>query len=296
MSAVKTERLDVEQNMNHFIAMTQWIVGDEPLEVSCRRLRDCGYDGIEFAAEPEKLNADECSRLLGEYGLECHSLCGIFDESRDLTSAGEAGKNAVRYIRKSVDFAVRVGAKVLIVVPSPVGRTVPPADSAPAALHQNAVRNLREAGEYAGDHGVRLAIEAINRYETYLINTVENAYQMAAEVDLESVGVMADLFHMSIEEASFADSLAAISDRLMHVHIADNTREPAGMGHTDFKEILRVLDRVGYSGSLTMEFMYRLADPYGSRNVRTDKALMDRYAKQAIDFIKLCERSVSFGK
>ena len=60
----------------------------------------------------------------------------------------------------------------------------------------------------------------------------------------------------------------------------------------DFKEILRALKRIGYEGSLTMEFMYRLADPYSSREVNTQTELMDRYAEQAIDYIRMAERSI----
>ena len=103
---------------------------------------------------------------------------------------------------------------------------------------------------------------------------------------------MADLFHMGIEESSFTQSLLLIQDKLLHVHIADNTREPAGLGQIDFKEILRVLKKIGYSGSLTMEFMYRLADPYSSKEIKTETGLMDKYAKQAIDYIKMMERTV----
>ena len=64
------------------------------------------------------------------------------------------------------------------------------------------------------------------------------------------------------------------------------------MGHTDFKEVLRVLNRIGYEGSLTMEFMYRLADPYSAVEVSTQTGRMDRYAKQAIDFIRAAEESI----
>jgi sugar phosphate isomerase/epimerase len=272
--------------------MTQWIVGDEDIATSCRRLQKYGYDGIEFAAEPQKLDAEECVTLMRKYGLDCRSLCGIFDESRDLTDSGATGKNAVAYLIDNVDFAVKVGAKIIIVVPSPVGRTVQPAAKTLDELRNNAVKNIREAADYARKHGIMFAIEAINRYETYFANTLEKAYSLVNDIGHPAVGIMADLFHMSIEESSFTQSLLMIQDKLLHVHIADNTREPAGLGHTDFKEILRVLKKIGYNGSLTMEFMYRLADPYSSKGIKTETGLMDKYASQAIDYIRMTERSV----
>ena len=276
----------------YHIGMTQWIVGNEPLEVSCARLKKYGYDGIEFAAEPYSLNAQDCLRLMEKYDLNCHSLCGIFNEKRDLTSEGEAGKNAVQYLKDSIDFAVAVGAKIIITVPSPVGRAVKPEGVSMEKLTENAVMNLREAADYAQEKGVRIAIEAINRFETYFINTLSKALDLVEKIDHPAVGLMADLFHMNIEEASITDSLYMIRDHLLHVHIADNTREAAGMGSTDFKEVLRVLRNIGYQGSLTMEFMYRLSDPYSASDMDTQTELMDHYAKQSIDYIRMVEKSI----
>jgi len=275
----------------YHIAMTQWIVGDEDLETSCKRLQRYGYNGIEFAAEPYHLDASECVSLMKQYSLDCRSLCGIFNEDRDLTASGEVGKNAVKYLKDSVDFAVKIGAKLIIVVPSPVGRTVQPVGKTIDELRNNAIENIREAASYAQGFGVSFVIEAINRYETYFINTLEKAYSLVRDIGRPSVGIMADLFHMSIEESSFTQSLLVIQDKLLHVHVADNTREPAGLGHTDFKEIIRVLKRIGYTGSLTMEFMYRLADPYSSTGIKTEANLMDKYAQQAIDYMRLMELS-----
>ena len=276
----------------YHIGMTQWIVGDEPLEISCRRMHDCGYDGIEFAADPYHLDVDECLRLMDKYELNCRSLCGLYSEDRDLTDGGEIGKNAVQYIKDSAVFAHKVGAKVIIVVPSPVSRTVMPAGATMEQLTNNAVKNLREAADFAQEQGVQLAIEAINRYETYYINTLDKAMDLAARVDHPAVGVMADLFHMNLEERSIPDGLEKVKDRLLHVHIADNTREAAGLGSTDFREALRTLKRIGYQGSLAMEFMYRLADPYSAQGKATSSALMDHFAKQSIDYIRMIERIV----
>jgi sugar phosphate isomerase/epimerase len=278
----------------YHIAMSQWIFGNESLETSCRRLQKYGYDGIEFAAEPRKLNADECAALMQKYGLDCRSLCGLYDESRDLTDSGEAGKNAVQYLKDSVDFAVKVGAGIIIVVPSPVGRTVQPAGKNLDELRNSAIQNIREAAGYAHKRGVRLAIEAVNRYETWFANTLEKAYSLVRDIDHPAVGIMADLFHMSIEESSFTQSLLMIQDKLLHIHIADNTRDPPGLGHTDFKELIRTLKKIGYKGSLAMEFMYRLADPYSSTGIKTETGLMDTYTRQAIDYIRMMERSVDY--
>lgn len=273
--------------------MTQWIVGNEDIEYSFERLKKYGYDGIEFAAEPYTTDQERMIALLKKYDMECTSLCGIFPENRDLT-AGDPTSSAVavQYIIDSVNFAVKVGAPYMIVVPSPVGRTELPEGHTYDEMWENAIKNVRKAADYAQSKGVRLCIEAINRYETYFVNTLEKAYKFVKAVNHPAVGIMADMFHMSLEERNIGASMRMISDELMHVHIADNTREAAGLGNTDFKEMLYVLRDIGYEGPLTMEFMPRLANPYASGNVETQSIIMDRYAEQAIGYMKTLENSM----
>ncbi|MDD2971311.1 MAG: sugar phosphate isomerase/epimerase [Lachnospiraceae bacterium] len=275
------------------IGMTQWVVGNESMDRSFERLNRYGYDEVEFAAEPYTLDAEVCVALMNQYGLKCHSLCGIYNDERDLTASGDTGEKAIQYLRDSVDFAVKVGAEIIIVVPSPVGRTVKPKGKSMEELRENVINNLRVAADYAKEKGIKLAIETINRYETYFINTIPDALQLIDEINHPAVGVMADLFHMNIEERSSIDSIYAAKEKLLHVHIADNTREAAGMGQTDFKEILRVLKSIGYKGSLTMEFMYKVSNPYAAVEMDTRSDLMDQYAKQAIDYIRLLDKSIA---
>lgn len=273
-------------------AMTQWIVGNEDMEISFQRLQKYGYDAIEFAADPYGLDVERCLKLMEKYGMKCHSLCGMFNEERDLTADREQAETAIRYLRDSVDFAVKVGAGVIIVVPSPVGRVAPPEGKTMEELWANAVANLREAADYAQQKGVRFAIEAINRYETYFVNTLTRAYKLVKEIDHPAVGIMADTFHMSLEESNMVKSLRMIADRLIHVHIADNTREPAGLGSTNFKDVLYTLRDINYQGICAMEFMYRVANPYNSLGMDTQSALMDSYAQQAIRHMRMLETAV----
>jgi sugar phosphate isomerase/epimerase len=273
--------------------MTQWIVGNEDIEYSFERLSRFGYDGIEFAAEPYTSDTEKFIDLMKKYKLNCTSLCGIFSDDRDLSSGDvKISSNAVGYLKASVDFAVKVGASVIIVVPSPVGRTELPEGSTYEELWSNAINNIRTAADYAEEKGIKLCIEAINRYETYFVNTLTKAYELVKDIDHPAVGIMADMFHMSLEENNIGASLRMIADKLLHVHIADNTREAAGLGTIDFKEMFHVLRDIKYNGVLTMEFMPRLANPYASGNVDTQSSIMDGYAEQAIRYMKTLEKSV----
>lgn len=275
-------------------SMTQWIVGNEDIEYSFARLKKYGYDGIELAAEAATTDVRRIKKLMEEYGLLCTSLCGIFPNSggRDLCAApGTEADSVIGYVCENVDLAAEIGAKLMIIVPSPVGCTELPAGTTYEQQWANAIRNIRTAADYAQKKGIMLAVEAINRYETYLVNTLTKAYKLVKEIDHPAVGIMADMFHMSIEENCIPSSIHMIADKLIHVHLADNTREAAGLGCTDFKSMLHALREINYKGYLTMEFMPRLANPYSSSNMQTKSALMDGYAEQAIRYMKALEYS-----
>ncbi len=271
-------------------SMTQWIVGNENIECSFQRLKKYGYDGIEFAAEPYTADQDMLVKLMEKYGMLCTSLCGIFTADRDLSA--KAAQGGIEYLKDCVDFAVKVKAPYIIVVPSPVGKTEPSVDCSYEEAWANAVNNIRIAAEYAQNKGISFAIEAINRYETFLVNDLTKALRFVKEINHPAVGLMADLFHMSIEEKNLGASLRMVADYLMHVHIADNTREAAGLGNTDFKEILHVLRDINYKGPLTMEFLPKIANPYAASDMGTHAKLMDEYAEHALKYMKTVESSV----
>ncbi len=114
---------------------------------------------------------------------------------------------------------------------------------------------LHELGEHAATEGVAVLFEPLNRYEDHMVNTVGQAADLCREVGLDSIRVMGDVFHMSIEEVDTPAALTSIGDLLAHVHLADSNRNEPGCGHTDFAAILATLDGAGYSGHLAFECM-----------------------------------------
>lgn len=276
-------------------SMTQWINGNESVEDSFRRLKKYGYNGIEMSADAPNVNPDEIRGFMEKYDLECTSICGIFPESRNLTDPNqEIADNAVTYIKDNVDYAAQLGAKYMIVVPSSVGVTAPVIGQSYENAWENAVINIRKAADYASAKGIGLVIEGINRYETFLVNTLEKVFKLVEDIGHPSVGMMADLFHMSIEERDIDAALRMAAPYLRHVHIADNTREAAGLGSIDFKSVLYTLRDIDYRGPLTMEFLPRLSNPYDASGLETRAGLMDKYAEQSINYMKSIERSVYF--
>ena len=102
---------------------------------------------------------------------------------------------------------------------------------------------------------MRVALEPINRYETTLINGIGQGLELVEAVGAANLGLLADTFHMNIEEPSIEDSIRQAGDRIFHFHVADSNRWHPGAGHLDFASILRALFGTGYAGFVSGEFL-----------------------------------------
>lgn len=119
--------------------------------------------------------------------------------------------------------------------------------------YHRTVDAVRRYAEYALAQNVSLVIEPINRYETNYLNTIAEALQFIEDVDLDNLGILADTFHMNIEEANLAESLRSAGERIHHVQFTDSNRLAAGRGHIDFHALAAVLMESGYRGYLSTE-------------------------------------------
>jgi sugar phosphate isomerase/epimerase len=109
--------------------------------------------------------------------------------------------------------------------------------------------------EIAGEEGVRIAFEPLNRYETQLLNTAKEGLELIDRVGADNLGLLLDTFHMNIEESSIEESIKTCGDRIFHFHVADSNRWYPGAGHLDFRGILEALYSTGYSGFVSGEFL-----------------------------------------
>lgn len=285
-------------------AISNWIYGEEPIEVTFKRLQGFGYDGVEITGEPDRYDAPRLRHLTEEYGLRCTSIAGMYPwptESRDLSSPDPAvRRRAVDYLRQCVDFALEVGAPLVIVVPSAVSKVAPVGfaddpEAWPAAVEREwkcAVDSVRQAGEYASRHAVLLAVEPINRYETFLVTTAAVGLRFVNEVNLDSVKIHLDTFHMNIEEPDPAEAVRQVRSLLVNFHVADSNREAVGQGHTNFRAILQALKDVGYTGALVLEPLPPVPNPYVAARLKTQAAVHDRYAELSIRRLKDLEASL----
>jgi len=270
-------------------ALVYW---GEAIEKSIERVARFGYDGIEFAGEPDKLkDTEDINKLLDKHGIEASSICSLYTMERDLASPKEGIRdNAKDYVKKLVKIASELGAKIVIVAPSACGKVK---SEAPYEKELNwAVSGIKECGEFAADLGVNLVIEAWNRYETYWVNRLEQALELKGMIGLENVGVMGDLFHMNLEEKSIPEAIKQAGKALFHFHIADSNRAAPGEGHLDFKPIIKALKEIDYDKYLSMELLPASADPFGILEKGGGKEFFDAYTKEAIEYMKAAWESV----
>jgi D-psicose/D-tagatose/L-ribulose 3-epimerase len=191
--------------------------------------------------------------LLDEHGLECWGSVTLMVGGRDLLHEDKYVRiGSVQYVKDTIDLIKALGGSILTVVPSTVGKVTPM--STPEEEWKWAVESLKECQAHAESSGVRLALEPLNRFETYFLNRCDQALALAEDVGGDC-GVCLDIFHMNIEEADWPSAIRAAGDKLVDFHVADNNRMPPGQGAIDWELILRTLDEVGYEGYVTVEFV-----------------------------------------
>ncbi|HEY8497313.1 MAG TPA: sugar phosphate isomerase/epimerase [Limnochordales bacterium] len=214
-----------------------------------------GFDVLELACEdPALLDFPQVRDALAARGLE-PVVCGAFGPGRDISSDdASARQGGFAYIRQLIDAAAVVGARIVCgPMYSQTGKARLLPDDARRAERRRAASALRELADYAAERGVRLALEPLNRFETDMINTVQQGMDFLAEVDHPAVGLHLDTFHMHIEEKSSADAVRLAGDRLFHFHACENDRGIPGTGQVAWKSIASALREIGYQGAVVIE-------------------------------------------
>ncbi len=224
------------------------------LPSACARSAELGFDAIEiFAPGPDTVDPDELRQLLTRHRLKLAAVgtgAGMVKHGLNLTDVDPETRNAAKdFIRRMIDFGGQHGAPAIIgSMQGKWGGGV----SREAALDHLALA-LNELGSHAEQYGVPLVYEPLNRYETNLIKTISDGVAFLKTLSTGNVTLLADLFHMNIEERDLAAAIRSGAGWIGHVHFVDSNRQAAGLGHMDFGPIADALRETGYSGYLSAE-------------------------------------------
>jgi D-psicose/D-tagatose/L-ribulose 3-epimerase len=234
-----------------------WIFGDEPLTETAARLAGFGYDGLELKGNLELYDPTEVKAILDDHGLAVLSLT---PEDVDLPHPDpDVRSKAVDYYLRLLDFASAVGAPI-VGCHGAVGRIRPVTTY--EQEYVNYIVGVQRIAARAQELGLRLAIEVLNRYESHLLNTAEEAVHFVEEVGMPNVGILLDAYHMNIEEADLGNAIRTAGEHLFLFHVADSNRQALGRGHTDFVEVMRALTDIGYNDSIIVECTASGHDPF----------------------------------
>jgi D-psicose/D-tagatose/L-ribulose 3-epimerase len=219
-----------------------------------QNLKATGYDGVEvpiFTGDPAHYRA--LGRRIADLGLQATGVGVMPGGGKSCISPDRAERAAaLDHLKWLVDCTHALGG-TLCAGPfhQPLGEFsgLPPQPEELARLaevHRNAAR-------YAASAGIDLAVEPLNRFECYILNTAAAAAALVAQVDEPNYGYLYDTFHSNIEEVSVAGVIAPTAHAIKHVHISDNTRGVPGAGHIDFAAVFRALRQARYDGWMTVE-------------------------------------------
>jgi sugar phosphate isomerase/epimerase len=222
-----------------------------------RQAAGFGCQGVEIhMRQAEDVDVRLVKRLMSDYGLGVPTLgTGMAaGDGLSLSHAdAEVRARTVERVRGHIDFAAQVGSAVTI--GSLSGRLGACEAEARRERRSRALESLTEVCVLAMRVGVTVLLEPLNRYECDYLNTLADGMQAASEIGAQNLKLLADTFHMNIEEADMPASLKAAGSRVGHVHLADTNRQAPGHGHLDVTAILRTLDEIGYQGYLSFELL-----------------------------------------
>ncbi|MDB5245821.1 MAG: Xylose isomerase protein barrel [Segetibacter sp.] len=232
------------------------VISDEIMPV-IDRLKTIGYDGVEFLiGSPDKA----AYKRLGEYtksiGLEVTTVFVVGKDENPISEDAAVRAKALDRIKWATDRANDLNATILC----------GPFHSAHAIFAKRAPLDqeyewgaevLHHAGEYAAQAGITFGLEALNRFECYLCNTMEQLTRLLKGADHPNVRAMFDTHHANIEEKKFDNAISTIAPLLSHVHISENDRGTPGDGHVNFDGAFSSLRNINYNGWLTIEAFSR---------------------------------------
>ena len=216
-------------------------------------IKATGYDGVEipiFEGTPD--DYARLGEMLDGIGLERTAVSAMGDPAMNLIGDAAQRRAGIAYMKRTIDCASALGAPYLS---GPLHSTLGHfSGSGPTnAERKRSVASQRAIGEHAAKRNVTIGLEALNRFECYLVNTMADLSAHIDEIGHPNIKAMYDTFHANIEEA---DPIGAYADNvrnIVHVHISENDRGVPGRGNIPWKKTFKAIRDSGYDGWLTIE-------------------------------------------
>ena len=210
------------------------------------RLKRMGFDGLEiFLNHPESLPMEKIKEKMNETGMGCTLSVGLGKEQNLISPDRGARDAGVAFLKEAVDVACELGTDVVSgVIYAAWGEFTGKMRTEDEWNYSKEC--LLKVAKYTEGKGVVLALEPVNRFETYFLNTIEDTRKMVEEINHPNVRIHADTYHINIEEESFYGAIEMAGEYLYHVHLCENNRGIPGTGHVPWDDVFRALRELNY--------------------------------------------------
>ena len=241
------------------IGVNTWVwtspLNDEALPDLLETIATMGFDGVELPLEnAADLDPEATASALKTAELSAW-VVGAMAPGRDLVAATpDAVGRTQDYLRSCIDLAAAIGAPTVCgPFYAQTGRVWKMTPDEREAVYAEWRENLAPVAHHAGERGIRIGIEPLNRYETSVVNTVDQALTGLGPLLGPTVGLALDTYHLNIEERSSADAIRAAGEHVVHVQVCGSDRGAPGGDQTDWPAVRDALDAIGYDGPLVIE-------------------------------------------
>ena len=226
---------------------------DAVVEEVLPAIKENGFDGIEFPVfRPATISPARVRKALEANALECNSIGALFDGLSLISDDATIRRNSMERLKEMISVSAECGASTLSgPLYCPVGYL--PGRRRTSEEWSRAVEGYQQVGDTLVEYGITLAIEPLNRFETFFLNTADDAIQLCEEVGHSNVGILYDTFHANIEEKDIAAGLLTVGKHLKLIHACENDRGTPGSGHVEWESISAAMQQLGYDGWLTIE-------------------------------------------
>jgi D-psicose/D-tagatose/L-ribulose 3-epimerase len=251
-------------------------------------IKEAGFDGVEVPLfRPQDFQASSIRKAVEAQGLECNACTVLVDGFSLISDSPDMRRKTRRHLEDIVKAAAEAGVGIVAgPLYSPVGYL--PGRRRTSDEWQWAVEGFQSLGDTLAAHHVTFAIEPLNRFETYFLNTAADAAELAGQIGHPNIGILFDTFHANIEEKEIAAGYLTVGPHLKHVHTCENDRGIPGSGHVEWDQVFHALHSMDYDDWLTIEgFGFAIKDVSAAASIWRDiERMPESIAFEGVKFLK----------
>jgi D-psicose/D-tagatose/L-ribulose 3-epimerase len=251
-------------------------------------IKEAGFDGVEVPLfRPQDFQASSIRKAVESHGLECNACTVLVDGFSLISDSPDVRRKTRRHLEDVVKVAAEAGVRIVAgPLFSPVGYL--PGRRRTSDEWNWAVEGFQSLGDTLAAHQVTFAIEPLNRFETYFLNTAADAAKLAEQIGHPNIGILFDTFHANIEEKEIAAGYLTVGPHLKHVHTCENDRGIPGSGHVEWDQVFHALRSMNYDSWLTIEgFGFAIKDVSAAAAIWRDiERTPESIAFEGVKFLK----------